>query len=251
MVVMHVDQSLQLWAFLDVYGSTQSVRMFRQQLPNMVAAYNSGVINATPITSSRQVNVPASSESLNSLHSQTGDSRKIIQHYTPALMNTMNASNNNINGSSNSTSNLTVGTTSGVLSLNGANVSRGLISVPSTGDMIQIQPNGGGTVLVVNLPPATSALDLNSGSQTRLHSTDTSCNSNNSNNNNNHTISSNGNHIRSSNCATPHGEVSIAWKNYSVLSFLFFLKHFNKIDIIYFFLKYFLDSNIWLYNGRW
>uniref|UniRef100_A0A6M2E0Q8 Putative notch signaling protein n=1 Tax=Xenopsylla cheopis TaxID=163159 RepID=A0A6M2E0Q8_XENCH len=34
-VLMHVDQSLQLWAFLDIYGSTQSVRMM-SVLPTMI-----------------------------------------------------------------------------------------------------------------------------------------------------------------------------------------------------------------------
>ncbi|KAL9697563.1 hypothetical protein quinque_001004 [Culex quinquefasciatus] len=32
-VIMHIDQSLQLWAFLDVYGSTQSVRLFSHAIP--------------------------------------------------------------------------------------------------------------------------------------------------------------------------------------------------------------------------
>ncbi|XP_026472645.1 protein neuralized-like isoform X2 [Ctenocephalides felis] len=35
-VVMHVDQSLQLWAFLDIYGSTQSVRMTSDISPPIV-----------------------------------------------------------------------------------------------------------------------------------------------------------------------------------------------------------------------
>lgn len=33
-VVMHVDQSLQLWAFVDVYGSTQRVRMLASRPPS-------------------------------------------------------------------------------------------------------------------------------------------------------------------------------------------------------------------------
>ncbi|XP_055602975.1 protein neuralized isoform X2 [Uranotaenia lowii] len=37
-VIMHIDQSLQLWAFLDVYGSTQSVRLFSHTIPAPIAA---------------------------------------------------------------------------------------------------------------------------------------------------------------------------------------------------------------------
>lgn len=36
-VIMHIDQSLQMWAFLDVYGSTQSVRLFSHAIPTPVA----------------------------------------------------------------------------------------------------------------------------------------------------------------------------------------------------------------------
>lgn len=69
-VVMHVDQSLQLWAFLDVYGSTQSVRIFSQAI-------------ALP-TSPRRLQIPMpSSESVNSLNSQVSqqseNQRKVAQ----------------------------------------------------------------------------------------------------------------------------------------------------------------------------
>lgn len=37
-VIMHIDHSLQLWSFLDVYGSTQSVRLFSHAIPAPVAA---------------------------------------------------------------------------------------------------------------------------------------------------------------------------------------------------------------------
>ncbi|XP_075146037.1 E3 ubiquitin-protein ligase neur isoform X1 [Haematobia irritans] len=159
-VVMHVDQSLQLWAFLDVYGSTQSVRMFRQQLPNMVN-YPPAVIAGS---SQRIVNIPVS-ESINSLNSQISENRKIIH---PSQLNvthgTISASTSTL-ASMQSTNNLAAGTTSGILngtcSPPSAATGR-MISMPSNGEMIQIQPtNGGGTVLVVNLPPATSNLDLN------------------------------------------------------------------------------------------
>lgn len=71
-VVMHVDQSLQLWAFLDVYGSTQSVRIFSQSIGS-----------ALP-TSPRRLQIPMpSSESVNSLNSQVSqqseNQRKVAQ----------------------------------------------------------------------------------------------------------------------------------------------------------------------------
>lgn len=184
-VVMHVDQSLQLWAFLDVYGSTQSVRMFRQQLPNMVNYPTSAVAGS----SQRIVNIPVS-ESINSLNSQISDNRKIIH---PSQLNvthgTISASSSTL-ASLQSTNNLAAaGTTSGILNgtcsppSNGVGGSAGgrMISMPSNGEMIQIQPNGGGTVLVVNLPPATSAMDLNSAlsaSQARINQTTNITNTN-------------------------------------------------------------------------
>ncbi|KAM7360682.1 E3 ubiquitin-protein ligase neur isoform 2-T2 [Cochliomyia hominivorax] len=180
-VVMHVDQSLQLWAFLDVYGSTQSVRMFRQQLPNMVNYPSSAVAGS----SQRIVNIPVS-ESINSLNSQISDNRKIIH---PSQLNvthgTISASTSTL-ASIQSNTNLAAGTTSGILNGTCSPPSAGggrMISMPSTGEMIQIQPNGGGTVLVVNLPPATSAMDLNSAlsaSQARINTTNnvnTTCSS--------------------------------------------------------------------------
>ncbi|XP_037818960.1 protein neuralized isoform X1 [Lucilia sericata] len=175
-VVMHVDQSLQLWAFLDVYGSTQSVRMFRQQLPNMVNYPPSAVAGS----SQRIVNIPVS-ESINSLNSQISDNRKIIH---PSQLNvthgTISASTSTL-ASMQSTNNLAAGTTSGILNGTCSPPSAGgrMISMPSNGEMIQIQPNGGGTVLVVNLPPATSAMDLNSAlsaSQARINQTTNTAN---------------------------------------------------------------------------
>lgn len=71
-VVMHVDQSLQLWAFLDVYGSTQSVRIFSQTIGSALPA------------SPRRLQMPMpSSESVNSLNSQVSqqseNQRKVAQ----------------------------------------------------------------------------------------------------------------------------------------------------------------------------
>ncbi|XP_017088720.2 protein neuralized isoform X1 [Drosophila bipectinata] len=140
-VVMHVDQSLQLWAFLDVYGSTQSLRMFRQQLPNMVAYPSQPQVNvnassssACAASTSRMLPMTESMSSLNA-----GATAKLLHH--PSQLSIAQS-------------------TSTLASAGGANGSR-MISMPSNGDILQIQPNGGGTVLVVNLPPASSSHDIN------------------------------------------------------------------------------------------
>ncbi|XP_064552838.1 protein neuralized isoform X1 [Drosophila montana] len=138
-VVMHVDQSLQLWAFLDVYGSTQSLRMFRQQLPNMVAYPSQPQISAAAAAAAAATTAASSrilpmAESLNSLNAGQMLAASKMQ--------------------------LNVTQSSGTLASNAGNGSR-MISMPSNGDILQIQPNGGGTVLVVNLPPASSSHDLN------------------------------------------------------------------------------------------
>ncbi|XP_037944565.1 protein neuralized isoform X2 [Teleopsis dalmanni] len=178
-VVMHVDQSLQLWAFLDIYGSTQSVRMFRQQLPSMIA-----YPQMSPATSSTRF-IPAS-ESLNSLNNQTTDARKLLHpsqlnvtHSTISTSSSTLASmqSNNVGIGSASTS-CTPNNINGANSLTATATTTGhTISVPLSGDMIQIQPNNRGTVLVVNLPPTTSQ-DLNGttffASQSRLNQPATS-----------------------------------------------------------------------------
>ncbi|XP_011210240.1 protein neuralized isoform X2 [Bactrocera dorsalis] len=176
-VVMHVDQSLQLWAFLDVYGSTQSVRMFRQQLPNMVN-YPQQPLSAAPSTQRLPQHGNMSiAESMNSLNSQMSESRKMLHTsaLTVASHNTMNSSAATL---ASMTANAavvaqthcnvpaaTVSTVTPVTKTNGnttATATGHMISMPSSGDLIQIQPNGGGTVLVVNLPPANSTHELNS-----------------------------------------------------------------------------------------
>lgn len=138
-VVMHVDQSLQLWAFLDVYGSTQSLRMFRQQLPNMVA-YPS------------QPQISAGVSAAAAAAANSNGSRMLAES-----MNSLNAAQ--MLGTSKMQLNAAQ-STSTLASASAGNGSR-MISMPSNGDILQIQPNGGGTVLVVNLPPANSSHDLN------------------------------------------------------------------------------------------
>ncbi|XP_017058502.1 protein neuralized isoform X2 [Drosophila ficusphila] len=154
-VVMHVDQSLQLWAFLDVYGSTQSLRMFRQQLPNMVAYPSQPQVNVNA-SSSSACNAASTSrmlpmtESMSSLNA--GATAKLLHH--PSQLSVAQS-------------------TSTLASAGGVNGSR-MISMPSNGDILQIQPNGGGTVLVVNLPPASSSHDINGQLAARPSATVTS-----------------------------------------------------------------------------
>lgn len=101
-VVMHVDQSLQLWAFLDVYGSTQCVSMFSELMPSngdaLVATTQPRHIVQVPELSPNNATMPT---------------------------NTNNCTNTRIS----------------------------LSTASPSSDMIQLQT--GGTVLVVNLPPAT------------------------------------------------------------------------------------------------
>lgn len=143
-VVMHVDQSLQLWAFLDVYGSTQSVRVFS----HMVAPsqYNNplNVPNTNSIVPQRQlsqqsVRMPMpSTESLSSASSQSlyrGENQQTrmptpLSHIKPTVQAITTAA---------TTATLPSSSSTGCVINN---------------DMIQLQP--GGTVLVVNLPPATN-----------------------------------------------------------------------------------------------
>lgn len=52
-VIMHIDQSLQLWAFLDVYGSTQCVRLFSHSIPAPIAAAScSALYEPRPLSAS-------------------------------------------------------------------------------------------------------------------------------------------------------------------------------------------------------
>lgn len=61
-VVIHVDQTLRLWAFFDIYGSTQRIRVFSYSGP------------ASPTRSGdhhRMIISPSASESMNSINSQS------------------------------------------------------------------------------------------------------------------------------------------------------------------------------------
>lgn len=155
-VVMHVDQSLQLWAFLDVYGSTQSVRVF------------SHVMASTP--SYNQLAVPNCNNSANALMAQRqADRRRTIQLPSSESLNSI-SSQSLYRAEMQSQQRLplpchvlpppppmplaqqaTPSTSSGSTSSGSASSSACVIN----NDMIQLQP--GGTVLVVNLPPATTS----------------------------------------------------------------------------------------------
>lgn len=69
-VVIHVDQSLKLWAFFDVYGSTRKVRVLSYSGPT------------TPIRNSqpRIITTPSNSESMNSLNTQSELRRNSVMH---------------------------------------------------------------------------------------------------------------------------------------------------------------------------
>ncbi|XP_066141934.1 protein neuralized isoform X2 [Euwallacea fornicatus] len=73
LVVMHVDQSLRLWAFFDVYGSTQRIRVLSGHSPPNLAA--------SPLSNSSNHNIVdrrhiPTSESINSLNLQNEMTRQ-------------------------------------------------------------------------------------------------------------------------------------------------------------------------------
>ncbi|XP_012283226.1 protein neuralized isoform X2 [Orussus abietinus] len=88
-VVMHVDQSLQLWAFVDVYGSTQRVRMLASRPTSPPRQQQQQQPQQQPIPSANQ-------------HSNHSNAATELSRFS---------------------------------------------------DVLQVKPVGGGTVLVVNLPP--------------------------------------------------------------------------------------------------
>lgn len=106
-VVMHVDQSLQLWAFVDVYGSTQRVRMLASRAPS-----------SPPRQRQQQQQQPNSSSA--------SSPAPVQQVLPPAPVPTNNHSN-------------------------------AATELSRFSEMVQFKPAvGGGTVLVVNLPPQNS-----------------------------------------------------------------------------------------------
>lgn len=65
-VIMHIDQSLQLWAFLDVYGSTQSIRLFSHTIPVPMATASCSALyeprTMNPSASQRSLQVPPTAQ---------------------------------------------------------------------------------------------------------------------------------------------------------------------------------------------
>lgn len=139
-VIMHVDQSLQLWAFLDVYGSTQSVRVLSQMAPS--SQYQAA--NITNSTQMLSIQRPISQRyaSQNLTPSESISSIEVI----PAAQITQSRRSIPVSAAP-------------VPAPTQAPASR----VISSSDMIQLQ--SGGTVLVVNLPPANSNNDISGNSQ--------------------------------------------------------------------------------------
>lgn len=152
-VIMHVDQSLTLWAFLDVYGSTQSVRVLSQ------------MASAAPVAAP----APASQQQQQSYQTPISNSTTMLSIQRPISQRY---------ASQNLTPAESIGSIE-VMPTAAQQISQSRRSIPvatatptpvattnrviSSSDMIQLQ--SGGTVLVVNLPPANSNNDISGNSQ--------------------------------------------------------------------------------------
>lgn len=136
-VVMHVDESLQLWAFLDVYGSTQSVRVLCQPSSQQ----------QQPSSPSRrlQVNLPAT-ESMNSLNAQV-EQRKLQQLQQQQNLAQQQCRQQELTSCQQQMNQHQQSAQQQSAQQQSTNR---IINLPSN-DLIQLQ--SGGTVLVVNLPP--------------------------------------------------------------------------------------------------
>lgn len=147
-VIMHVDQSLTLWAFLDVYGSTLSVRVLSQMA-------NGAQVTAPMSPQQQQYQTPISNSATMLSYHRPISQRYASQNLTPAdsigSIEVMPATQ-----ISQSRRSIPVATTTPTPV---ATANR----VISSSDCIQLQP--GGTVLVVNLPPANSNNDISGNSQ--------------------------------------------------------------------------------------
>ncbi|KAJ9596407.1 hypothetical protein L9F63_012570, partial [Diploptera punctata] len=116
-VFMHVDQTLQLWAFFDVYGSTQKIRSLGSCIESHHPHPSSGSRNSSPPP-------------------------RVIDPALAAGRLRVNLPCSMSNGTSSNSSGSSDGPTP---------------PPAATAELVQYQPSvGGGTVLVVNLPPAHS-----------------------------------------------------------------------------------------------
>lgn len=128
--IMHVDQSLTLWALLDVYGSTESVRVLSQMPPS--SQYQTPSISqATSMVSVQR------SARYNSQNLVPTDLISSIDILPPAPQITQTRRSNPV-----------------------TTITPSANRIIATNEMIPIHPQSGGTVLVVNLPPATSSNDI-------------------------------------------------------------------------------------------
>ncbi|XP_045465468.1 protein neuralized isoform X1 [Harmonia axyridis] len=121
LVVIHVDQSLQLWAFFDIFGSTQKIRVLSSPSPVSIPTH--------PVQNShcRMLSPTSASESINSLNSQS------------ELRNTINAQSELRRSSI----------------MQQPSNARILIA-PPTSDVQVHQNVNGGAMLTVMLPPSTA-----------------------------------------------------------------------------------------------
>ncbi|KAL3276380.1 hypothetical protein HHI36_011764, partial [Cryptolaemus montrouzieri] len=121
LVVIHVDQSLQLWAFFDIFGSTQKIRVLSSPSPVSIPS------QSIQSTQCRMLSPTSASESINSLNSQS------------ELRNTINAQSELRRNS-----------------VQAAPPNTRILIAPQTSD-VQVHPNAnGGAMLTVMLPPSTA-----------------------------------------------------------------------------------------------
>ncbi|XP_055848497.1 protein neuralized [Episyrphus balteatus] len=150
-VLMHVDHRLRLWAFFDVYGSTRSVRVFRQIFQNLHPQVKLPLqVDGGVAAMAHRTNTSA--DSINTLISH---SSSLVNHPLSSSASTTSMNVNKLLHSSELLGSLKASLNSATLDGNISMPTVGQIYLPSSSsDMIQVQP--GGTVLVVNLPPTTS-----------------------------------------------------------------------------------------------
>ncbi|EEB18463.1 neuralized, putative [Pediculus humanus corporis] len=140
-VFMHVDQTLQLWAFFDIYGTTQKIRIL-----GSIPTTCSTTISSNP-SWQRMVDPSNRRSRVSSIYSGESSQLTTTTTTTPTPTPT---SGTGQNSSVHQKNNQTNGVAHRHCCLPGSNSS-------TPAEIVQFQPPvGGGTVLVVNLPPAHS-----------------------------------------------------------------------------------------------
>ncbi|XP_030752563.1 protein neuralized isoform X1 [Sitophilus oryzae] len=133
LVVIHVDQTLRLWAYFDIYGSTQRIRVLSGHNATNLASSPLRNVSSQSIVDRRHIEA---SESINSLNLQNEMTRQ---------------------ASNSSRQSLTVRDTTDIVPVQPrpAQPQNGRLCFPQAD--IQVQPSAnGGAVLSVILPPATA-----------------------------------------------------------------------------------------------